>query len=817
VAAARAIDSLVRDIKVSIRKLRTSPGFAVTAIVTLAMAIGANAIVFGVLNGLILRPLNLPREESLYVIERAVDRATSESYPNYIDLRDLNRGFESLAAYAADQVWVNAGETPSRVWSLQVTGNFFDVLGIRPHLGRLLHGSDDQGPDSAPYVVLSYPYWQTQFNGDRAIIGRVVRINKQPYTIIGVAPQGFRGAVTIYSPDVFLPVVDQKQIDGSDMLTKRGERWLSVIGHLKQGVTPAQAVADLDALGASLVAAHPRDLDKVQFALGRPALGDDSLETPVKAFLTALIVLAALILIAACTNLGSLFAARTADRAREVALRLALGATRLQVMRQLLVEAVAVALVGGAVGVWGSALLLDWLSTWHPFPQFPINMPVMAEWRVYAAALVLSVVSGLFFGAIPLRQVLRADPFQIVKAGTLARTGGRRLTARELLLTLQIAACALLVTSSMVAIRGLARSLHANFGFDPRNVTLVETDLAMAGYRAADVAPMQRRMIEAVRTIPGAASVGLIGQAPPMHFVSNASKVFKDATPDFKPASSVADATMYSVSPEYLGVARTPLVSGRQFTLHDDAGSPRVAIVNQVFARKMFGTVGNALGHFYKMPDGTRIQVVGIIPDGKTSLNLADAPQPVMYFPILQSPSPDAWLVIRSSRDLAQLSAAIRDKLRELDPALPSFIQTWTTAMQGALFAPRMASLALGVLGAMGAILSITGIFGMAAYSLARRLKELGIRVALGAQPEAILQAALSRPFKVLVIGSAAGFVLGLLASRVLASIVYQAAPRDPFVLAGAVLSMFAVGLVATWIPARRALAVDPLVLLREE
>jgi predicted permease len=817
VAAARAIDSLVRDIKVSIRKLRTSPGFAVTAIVTLAMAIGANAIVFGVLNGLILRPLNLPREESLYVIERAVDRATSESYPNYIDLRDLNRGFESLAAYAADQVWVNAGETPSRVWSLQVTGNFFDVLGIRPHLGRLLHGSDDQGPDSAPYVVLSYPYWQTQFNGDRAIIGRVVRINKQPYTIIGVAPQGFRGAVTIYSPDVFLPVVDQKQIDGSDMLTKRGERWLSVIGHLKQGVTPAQAVADLDALGASLVAAHPRDLDKVQFALGRPALGDDSLGTPVKAFLTALIVLAALILIAACTNLGSLFAARTADRAREVALRLALGATRLQVMRQLLVEAVAVALVGGAVGVWGSALLLDWLSAWHPFPQFPINMPVMAEWRVYAAALVLSVVSGLFFGAIPLRQVLRADPFQIVKAGTLARTGGRRLTARELLLTLQIAACALLVTSSMVAIRGLARSLHANFGFDPRNVTLVETDLGMAGYRAADVAPMQRRMIEAVRTIPGAASVGLIGQAPPMHFVSNASKVFKDATPDFKPASSVADATMYSVSPEYLGVARTPLVSGRQFTLHDDAGSPRVAIVNQVFARKMFGTVGNALGHFYKMPDGTRIQVVGVIPDGKTSLNLADAPQPVMYFPILQSPSPDAWLVIRSSRDLAQLSAAIRDKLHELDPALPSFIQTWTTAMQGALFAPRMASLALGVLGAMGAILSITGIFGMAAYSLARRLKELGIRVALGAQPEAILQAALSRPFKVLVIGSAAGFVLGLLASRVLASIVYQATPRDPFVLAGAVLSMFAVGLVATWIPARRALAVDPLVLLREE
>jgi ABC-type antimicrobial peptide transport system permease subunit len=273
---------------------------------------------------------------------------------------------------------------------------------------------------------------------------------------------------------------------------------------------------------------------------------------------------------------------------------------------------------------------------------------------------------------------------------------------------------------------------------------------------------------------------------------------------------------MYSVSPEYFHAASTALLAGRDLTWQDDKNGPRVAVINREFARKIFGSVANAMGRYYKRRDGTRTQVVGVVEDGKYTPNLAEDPQPAMFLPILQSPSSETWMVVRSSLDPQQMATAIKGKLRDLDAGLPSFIQTWNKQMDTALFAPRVATVALGVLGAMGAMLAITGIFGMAAYSVSKRLRELGIRMALGAQRKEVLQAALGRPLKLLAWGSAAGLLLGILAARVLAFIVYQATPRDPLVLAGVVLAMLFLGLLATWIPAQRALSIDPATLLRE-
>src|SRR5258707_9622135 len=533
------------------------------------------------------------------------------------------------------------------------------------------------------------------------------------------------------------------------------------------------------------------------------------------AFLTGLMLLAGLILLAACTNLGSLFAARAADRSREVALRLALGAGRLRILRQLFTEAVLISLIGGAAGLWGSVVLLHWLSAWRPFPQFPMNVPVNPEANVYGVALLLALASGFLFGAVPVRQVLRTDPYEIVKSGSISRVG-RRVTVRDLLLAVQIAICAVLVTSSMVAVRGLARSLHSNFGFEPRNAMLVDTALNIAGYGADTGPTMQKRMIHALDTIPGVTSVGLVS-IPPLHMGWNNSKVFTDETADLMPSNAAAIVIMYSISPEYFHAADTALLAGRDFTWHDDKNAPRVAVVNREFASRIFGSTTNAMGRYYKMPNGTRIQVVGIVEDGKYTANLTEDPQPAMFLPILQSPSNETYLVARSNHDPQQLAAAIRTKLRDLDAGLPSFIQTWNEEMNGALFASRMATASLGILGVMGAMLSITGIFGMAAYSVTKRLKELGIRMALGAQRKEVLQAALGRAVKLLAIGSAAGLVLGILTSRVLAFIVYQATPRDPVVLTGVVLAMSLLGLLATWIPARRALSIDPLMLLRED
>jgi predicted permease len=588
------------------------------------------------------------------------------------------------------------------------------------------------------------------------------------------------------------------------------------LGHLKAGVTPARAIADLNSIGSYLQKTYPNEHGPFRYSLSRPSLYGDFLGSRVQMFLTALMLLAGLILLAACANLGSLFAARSADRSREVALRLALGAKRGRILRTLFTEAGLISLAGGALGLSGSVALLRGMSTWQPVPRYPITLPVNADANVYGIALLLALVSGILFGLVPVRQVLRTDPYQIVKSGSAAPPG-RRITVRDLLLVVQIAICAVLVTSSLVAVRGLVRSLHSNFGFDPRNVTIVNTDLSMAGYRGERVPEMQKRMLEALRTIPGVASVGLIDWPPLISGAAGNSYVFTDQTTDLRPSNAVASPFSFRMSPEYFQAAGTALLAGRTFSWHDDKNSPRVAVVNREFAVKIFGSALNALGHFYKLRDGTRIQVVGIVESGKYK-GLTDDSALAMFLPILQSPTLATNLLIRSSRDPRQVAGAIRTTLRDLDRALPYFIGTWSQQLDDfALFPSHVATVSLGVLGVLGAMLSVTGIFGMAAYAVSGRLKELGIRIAIGAQPKEVLQAALGRAFKLLAFGSAAGLLLGILAARVLASIVYQASPRDPLVLTGVIVAMLLLGLLATWIPAQRALSIDPLTLLREE
>jgi predicted permease len=810
------LETFLQDVRFSLRVLRKSPGFGLAAILTLALGIGANAVVFSVMNAFILHPQYVPQAESLYGLQHGYHNGF-QSYPDYLDLRDRNRSFDDLAAFTFDQAGLDTGKVTSAVWLYETSGNYFDSLRIRPYLGRVFHSSDEHGPNSAPYIVLTYAYWHTHFQDDRGVVGRVVQLNKHPFTILGVTPPEFHGTLLFLYPDFFVPIVDHEQVDPVYDLNTRGIRWIfEAIGHLKPGVTPAQAAADLNTIGAYLEKTYSKDDGNiVTFTLARPSLYGDYLGRPVRGFLAGLMLLAGLILLAACANLGSLFAARAADRSREIALRLALGSSRRRILRGVFTEAVLLSLVGGAAGLLGSIMLLRSLSAWQPFHQWPgIHVPVNPDASVYGVALLLALASGLLFGAVPVRQVLRTNPYEVVKSGSSSKVG-RRITVRELLLGAQIAICAVLVTSSMVALRGLVRSLYGNYGFDLRNTMVASTDLSMAGYSGDKVPAMQKRMLDALAAIPGAESVGLADNLP-LSTGSNESLVFTDKVTDLSAANAAANVVQYNVSPGYFHAAGTALLSGRTFTWHDDKNSPRVAVVNGEFARRIFGSTENAVGGYYKMPDGTRIQVVGLAEDGKYQ-SLTEAPWPAMFLPILQSPSSSTLLVVRSSRDPQQLAAAIRRTLHDLDAGLPVDIQTRYQGLDIILFGPRMATVALGIMGIMGAMLSITGIFGMAAYSVSKRLRELGIRMALGAQRKEVLEAALGRAFKLLAFGSAVGLVLGILAARVLAHIVYQATPRDPLVLAGVVLLMLLLGLVATWIPAQRALSVDPLILLREE
>ncbi len=340
-----------------------------------------------------------------------------QSYPDYVDLRDRNRSFAGLAAYEISTAGLDTGGNPTPAWLYEVSGNYFDTLGVKPHLGRFIHASDEHGPNSVPYIVLSYSYWQSRFHADPAAVGSTVLVNKHPFTVLGVAQPGFYGSELFYSPQFWAPSVDQEQIEGWNGLNSRGNRWIWLVGRLKSGITVPQATADLQSIATQLATAYPKEDGQISFTLARPGLAGDMLGGPVRAFVIALMLLAGLILMAACANLGSLFAARTADRSREIALRLALGSSRNRILRQLLTEAAMISLAGGVAGLTGGVMLLRWLSIWQPVPNFPINLPVNPDATVYLVSLLLAFTSGLLFGLVPLRQVLRANPYQDRQVG----------------------------------------------------------------------------------------------------------------------------------------------------------------------------------------------------------------------------------------------------------------------------------------------------------------------------------------------------------------------------------------------------------------
>ncbi len=807
--------TLMQDLRLAVRVLRKSKGFTFAAIVTLALAIGANAVVFGVLDALVLHTINVSDAKSLYGTQYGADTGF-QSYPSYVDLRDRNHSFQDLAAFNFTLgTAIDPGNDPQVASGFSTTGNYFSVLDVHPYLGRLYSPEDERGSGSAPYLVLGYGYWHARFHDDRGVIGRVVRVNKHPFTVIGVTPPEFHGTILFVSPDFFLPIVEQELIGGNSLTDRANNAALfETFGHLAPGVTPALAEADVNRVAAQLAKAYPKEFEAKHMVVGRTGLS--AFSDPVHGFVAALMALAALILLAACANLGSLFAAHASDRAKEVALRLALGSTRRRILGQLLTEAVLIALAGGSLGILGGMPLLQRLSTWQPFAGAPIHIPVTMDFRIYAVALALSLMSGSLFGIVPVRQVMRSNPYEVVKAGSMTRVG-RKMTVRDVLLVVQIAICALLVTASLVAVRGLMRSVNASFGFEPHNTMLAGVNLATVGYTDKQIPQFNRRMLDAMATIPGVEAAGLVNNYPPLVYTAAfREKVFTEQTRDLATSHVALSPFRFNVSPGYLKAAGTLLLAGRDLSWRDDKAALVPALANQQFTLQMFGSKIGAIGKRFRIGDGTLVEIVGIVEDGKY-LSLTENHEPAILMPSMLYDDPQSYLVVRSERDPEQLQKLMRAKLRELDEGLPVDIQSWNQLLEVVQFPAKVATMALGTLGGMGAILSITGIFGMAAYSVSRRMRELGIRMALGAKKSQVLSTALGRAIKLLACGSAAGLVLGLLATRVLTSIVYLATPRDPLVLAGVVVAMVLLGVLATWIPAQRALSIDPILLLREE
>jgi predicted permease len=811
-AARQIVDNLLLDVRCAVRVLRKSPAFTAAAVLTLMLGIGANLVVFGVLNAVLLHPLDVSDPQALYQIRHkpwTSGRLLTTSYPAFEDFRRRNTTFSEMAGiYAYSHAVLNWRNAVVNVSGDEVTGNYFDLLGVRPAIGRFFHEADEHGPDSAPYVVLSDALWRSAFQADRGIVGTTVELNKHPFTVVGVAPARFHGTERFVWPNYWMPMVNEEQVEGSDYLHRRTSIAVTVIGRLKPGVTPQQATENLDGIAAQLAKEYPETDDGQPLRLIHPGLfGDDG--DVIRGFLWSVTALALLVLAAACANLATLFAARMADRGRELALRVALGSSRRRLVSQLLTEALMVSLMGGAAGLGSADLLLGVLNRWRSLQETHLAASVDA--RLYLAGLALTLGSALLFGMVPAWQAWRSSPLQMIKGESADSIHPCRFTLRDLLLGAQIAICALLVTASLVAVRGMVRALDAPLGFEPRGAMLVEIDLSQAGQVGG--VSLKQHVLEAARSIPGVTAAGMVSRTPftgGMH----GRPIYRPGTTEFKLKNSILAPYAFAMSPGYLEAAGTRLLRGRDVSWHDTAKSPYVAIVNETFVRKMWGEAP-AIGQRFILWDKLT-EVVGVAEDGKYH-DLEESPQAVAYLPLSQHEDSDAVFVVRSRLAPNEMTPALERTLGGIEPNAPITVRSWSDSLDDELLPARAATAALGVMGLLAAMLAATGIFGMAAYSVTRRMKELGIRVALGARKTQVLSAAVGRPIVLLGVGSALGLLSGFFADRLLGQIVYRANARDPVVVGGAVLTMALLGIAAAAIPTWRALAVDPSELLREE
>ena len=807
------LETVLLDVRYAFRVLRKSPAFTVVAVLTLMLGIGANVVVFGVLNAILLHPLELDDPQSLYQIrhkEWMTGRLLTTSYPAFEDFQRRNTAFSAMAGINAySHVKLNWQNTAMSISGDLVTGNYFDLLGVQPQAGRFFHAADEHGPDSMPYLVLSDALWRNAFHADPGIVGATVDLNKHPFTVIGVASAQFHGAERFVWPDYWMPMLNEQE-EGRNSLLDRLSVSLTVIGRLKPGVTPREATDNLNTIVAELAKEYPDTDDGQPLRLIHPGLIGDEGDV-IRGFLWSVTALALLVLAAACANLSSLFASRTADRSRELALRVALGSSRRRLTRQLLTEAVLVSLAGGAAGLVGAALLLGALNRWHPLVES--RLVATMDPRVYLAGFVFTLVSALLFGLLPARQAWQSSPLQSLKNGPSDTMRLGRFALRDLLLGVQIAICTLLVTSSLVAVRGMVRALYVPLGFQPQGALLVDVDLSQMELTDDLVLEKQKAIVDAARSVPGVVSVGIVSRTPftgGMHGIP----VFRPGTTDLRLNNAALAPYVFQMSPGYLETANTRLLSGRDVSWSDTPNTPYVAVVNRTFAQKMWGNLP-AVGQRF-IVSAHLTEVTGVVEDGKYH-DLEESPQPVVYQPVSQSGSGDAVFVVRSQRAPNEMTAALQRTLGSIAPNASINVRSWVDSLDSELLPARAATTALGAMGLLAAMLAVTGIFGMAAYSVSKRMKELGIRVALGARKVDVMSAAVGRPMLVLCVGSALGLLAALFANRLLGQIMYQANPRDPLVVGGTVLTMALLGIAASAIPARRALSVDPSKLMREE
>ena len=812
------MDRFRQDLIVALRRLRHSPGFAIAAIVTLALGIGANTTIFTAVNALVFRSLPVERPNELVAINTRMAKVEFPvlSLPNYRDVRDRNDVFSGLLSFGVAQVSFSRGAgNNALIWGYTVSGNYFDVLGVSASRGRVLHPEDDRTRLGHPVAVISYGCWHRRFGNDPDVVGKTIMLNGLNYAIVGVAPAGFSGTEVIFTPDIWVPMAMQPQIQpGDNSFDNRRNFNFFVIGRLKPGVTQTGAEAALNVIAAQLGREYPEMNEGMKIILSPPGLFGNYFRGTTRAFAAVLMAVGGMVLLIACVNLAGLLLARATDRRKETAVRLALGASPGRLVRQLLTESVVLSVAGGVAGVLLALWLIDLFAAWRPPVDIPVIPTLSIDRGVLLFAALASVFTGLLFGLAPALQSARMNLTPTLKnEASVERL--RSFHLRDFLVAIQIAVSVVLLVGSVLVVRSLQQALSVPLGFEPRHAAAVSMNLALQGYQESHGREFQHRLIDKVRALPGIESAGLINSLPLTLNISN-SPIYVEGKPVPR-ASDAPMAAMYRVGPGYFHTAQTKLLAGRDFDERDQPKSRRVVIVNETFARQLLPHE-DPLGKRFRegANEGEWSEIVGVVEDGKYR-SLGEKPMAAV-FGSFQGWSPLTTVVARSSMREQEVVNLLRRSVLELDPAISIFGAASLTDQLGlVLFPARIASTFLSAFGLLAVVLAATGVYGIMSYAVSRRTREIGIRMALGASARQVLRVVLARVALLLASGMVAGIALALAAGRFFSQILYGVSPRDPLTYALVAGLMAGVAFAACWFPARRAIAVDPLTSLRME
>jgi predicted permease len=812
------MEHLLQDLRYGMRQLWKSPGFTAAAVLCIALGIGANSATFSFANALLWRKSMAAEPDRLvrlYVSWANGLKYGSFSYPDYVDVRDRSDVLDGLAASSIMPFHLSAGDRNERAWGALVSGNYFLVLGLKPTRGRFFEPEEDRTEGTHPVAVLGYGFWQRRFGGDPGIIGRTLLLNRLTFTVVGIAPEGFSGMDTGLAQDIWIPMkMTPRMGEGRRSLTSRGNHWIqSTIGRLKPGVTIAQARTSVNTLMAHLTEQYP-DTNK-----GKSVLIDSESSTSLHPmvrggfvmFLQLMFGVVGFILLLACANVAGLLLARSAARRKEIALRIALGANRARLVRQLLAESLLLSLLAGAVGLLLNLWLTGLMQSFRPPSDLPLRTEVSLSWPVLAFTFAVTVFTGVLFGLTPALASTRSDLVSVLKEGSPAQLTGASRLRRSLVVAQVALSLALLVGASLV-VRNLQNARNLDPGFNPERQLVASLELGMQQYDEPKGRQFMRSLREKLRNAPGIQAVGFSDSIPLSLSSSQTSVVPEGYVP---PAGSINPSIDYcTVDFGYFDAMGVPILRGRSFRETDDANAPPVMVINETFANR-FWPGEDALGKHVRRGDKD-YQVIGIAKNGKY-FSLGEDPKSFIYMPLEQIYRASFYIHVRTAADPSGFLETLRREVRNLDDKLPvSDLQTMNSAMGFALMPARLAASVVSAFAFLALFLAAIGLYGVIAYSVSQSVRDIGIRMALGAQAGDVLRLVLRGGMTLTAIGLAIGLAMGLALTQLMKGLLYGISPTDPLSFGIAVTVLAVVALLAVYLPARRATHIDPIIALRE-